>query len=292
MGLVLWIALARRQPWPDAAPAQLMVHAVSEGVPPLPEGTVPRLIADVVAKACALDPNARYASAREMATALLRAATKSGVEVAEPFDVAALVNHLAGPKLSQRRRAAGSLGSRAIPISAGNGVETVVEASPPAPVPTPMVATLAIPLVTRQPTLEEPPDSSSEVVPLRGVVSRSIPAPELPARTPWKLIGALGAGALVAILAVAFLVMRSGQPEPARAATPTPASSASDKPLDVVTPPAATSAASVAAPPPAAADSAKSKTGGGRPATTRGGGTTGTSPGGAPTAIVTGNPYR
>lgn len=105
MGVTLWQLLVGRLPWEAQEQAQHLVKILIDGVPPLPEeaGHSPELRA-IVAKACALDPNQRYQTAREMAEAL--EGLRASHEIAEHTHVAAYVLEAAGHEAAFRREEA------------------------------------------------------------------------------------------------------------------------------------------------------------------------------------------
>lgn len=106
LGVALWIALAGREPWPDASEAQIFAAVLGEGVPPLASTglAIAPAIEAIVAKACARDRDARYASARAMLEAIEDVGRRTGW-IASHAEVAALVEELAGGDLDARRDA-------------------------------------------------------------------------------------------------------------------------------------------------------------------------------------------
>jgi eukaryotic-like serine/threonine-protein kinase len=111
MGLSLWMCLTREEPWVGASDAQILAMALTVGIPPIHERRpdVPAPLAELIDRACAMDPDARFSSAKEMADALARAARESGHELATPEDVARTVQDLVGADLEERRRTIAAL---------------------------------------------------------------------------------------------------------------------------------------------------------------------------------------
>src|SRR5690606_10443098 len=88
---------------------QLLAQLLTEGVPPLPQGTESSLmLRSFVEKACAMDAKKRYQSAREMAAAL----QGSGVAIAEQSEVAVYVDKQFECATSERRLEAAQLLNR------------------------------------------------------------------------------------------------------------------------------------------------------------------------------------
>jgi serine/threonine-protein kinase len=73
-GIVLYEMLAGRPPFAERSAVELALRHVSDPPPPLPDGT-PRSLVEIVDRALAKDPAARYQSGREMADALDAAQT-------------------------------------------------------------------------------------------------------------------------------------------------------------------------------------------------------------------------
>ncbi len=106
MGMTLFIALAGDAPWPGASDAQIVRLATAEGVPPLSASglAIAPAIEAIVARACHLDPEARFPSARAMLEAIEEIGRHTGW-VASHGEVATLVEELAGRELAARRAA-------------------------------------------------------------------------------------------------------------------------------------------------------------------------------------------
>jgi serine/threonine-protein kinase len=94
-GLVLWEALAGRRLFCGDSSGQIMYRVLREEIPRLP--LVPAPIADVVAKAIARDPAARFATADQFARALEEAS-----EPVAPTEIGDWVREMSGPALTQR----------------------------------------------------------------------------------------------------------------------------------------------------------------------------------------------
>jgi serine/threonine-protein kinase len=105
LGVTLWLALAREEPWHGASDAQVIREILDNGFPPL-EGyaKVPAPIAEFVMRACERDPARRFQTAREMAEALRRFEREPGF-VASHAEVSKVVSDVLGPALQLRRNA-------------------------------------------------------------------------------------------------------------------------------------------------------------------------------------------
>ncbi len=105
-GVTLWTALAGRMPWGDAGEAQMVKNIVLEGVPSLSRAgvTIAPAIEEIVARACARDPEVRFASARDMLAAIEDLGRKTG-DIASHAEVAVLVEELLGLEIRARRTA-------------------------------------------------------------------------------------------------------------------------------------------------------------------------------------------
>ncbi len=106
LGITLWIALAGAHPWPEASDAQIVRLATTEGIPPLSESglAVAPPIEALVARACHLDPEQRFPTARAMLEAIEALGRDTGW-IASHAEVAELVEALAGRELAARRAA-------------------------------------------------------------------------------------------------------------------------------------------------------------------------------------------
>ncbi|HEX6766518.1 MAG TPA: serine/threonine-protein kinase [Polyangiaceae bacterium] len=103
LGVTLWLALTRHEPWEDASEAQVVREILDHGIPPLDAKVqVAPEIAAFVMRACERDPRFRFQSAREMAETLERFERERGW-LATHAEVAALVSEVLGPELAIRR---------------------------------------------------------------------------------------------------------------------------------------------------------------------------------------------
>jgi serine/threonine protein kinase len=101
VGVLLWEALTKRRLFPKATREGRTSRSVPIGKPsPPPDASWATPLAAVAERALASDPQARYASAAEMAAAV-RLAVRS--KLAMPPRVAAVVDKLAGERIVQRR---------------------------------------------------------------------------------------------------------------------------------------------------------------------------------------------
>ncbi len=104
MGVTLWVTLAGTEPWPHSAP-DLVQRILSEGLPSLSSVGVrvaPQL-EELIARACARDPEQRFPSARAMLEALDDIGRQTGW-LATHSEVGQLVEQLEGDRLDQLRR--------------------------------------------------------------------------------------------------------------------------------------------------------------------------------------------
>lgn len=115
VGISLYWMLAGRSPWPRLEEVQLLAWILSEGVPPLPEHVpVGPKLREIVAKACAMDPNERYRTAEEMAHAVERLGPEH--PIAERLRVAEFMQRIFGATShALRERVAHALGVPSIP---------------------------------------------------------------------------------------------------------------------------------------------------------------------------------
>jgi serine/threonine-protein kinase len=105
LGVTLWLALTRHEPWEDASEAQVVREILDHGIPPLDEKVaVAPEISAFVARACERDVRFRFQSAREMAEVLERFDRERGW-LATHAEVATLVSEALGPELAIRREA-------------------------------------------------------------------------------------------------------------------------------------------------------------------------------------------
>jgi serine/threonine-protein kinase len=103
LGVTLWLALSREEPWHGASDAQIIREILDNGIPPLEEyAKVAPPIAEFVMRACERDPERRFQSAREMARALEAISREPG-SIASHGEVASLVSDALGPALQLRR---------------------------------------------------------------------------------------------------------------------------------------------------------------------------------------------
>lgn len=103
MGVCAWIALASREPWEVESEAQVLQHITEQGLPSLASAgvRVAPVVEALIARACARDPAARFATAHEMAEAIAHIGRNTGW-VAGQSEVAELVERLAGVDLGRR----------------------------------------------------------------------------------------------------------------------------------------------------------------------------------------------
>lgn len=124
MGVCAWIALAGREPWEVESEAQVLRHITEEGLPSLASVgiRVAPVVEALIARACARDPAARFATAHEMAEAIAHIGRNTGW-VAGQGEVAELVERLAGVDLARRAelvaKRVGARGVAATPPAAG-----------------------------------------------------------------------------------------------------------------------------------------------------------------------------
>lgn len=101
LGVTLWMLLVGRNPWAGLEEAQLLAALLTEGVPPLPpEAGVDASLAAVVMKACAIDADDRYQTAREFSFALQGLRSHP---IAERVDVMEYVRSRFSTTTSERR---------------------------------------------------------------------------------------------------------------------------------------------------------------------------------------------
>lgn len=116
-GVSLYWMLAGHSPWPRLEEVQLLAWILSEGVPPLPDRVGPQL-REIVAKACAMDPEERYRTAQEMAHALESLGPQH--PIAQRMRVAEYLQATVGAAShALRERAAHALGVPSIPPAVG-----------------------------------------------------------------------------------------------------------------------------------------------------------------------------
>jgi serine/threonine-protein kinase len=104
LGVLIWELLAGDKAYKGETELLLLQQALAADIPPLSSTVpgVPSALEVIVARAVAKTPEARFATAAELADALEAFAFASG-EVATTSDVAALVAAAAGPTLERRR---------------------------------------------------------------------------------------------------------------------------------------------------------------------------------------------
>lgn len=105
-GVMLWTALAGKLPWQDASEAQIVHHAVHQGIPALSSAgvTVAPAIQEIVTRACDREATQRYATARDMLGAIDELGRRTGW-IASHAEVASIVEELLGAELRGRRAA-------------------------------------------------------------------------------------------------------------------------------------------------------------------------------------------
>ncbi|HSQ63884.1 MAG TPA: protein kinase [Polyangiaceae bacterium] len=157
VGVLLWETLTKRRLFPNATREGRTSRSVPIGkASPPPDASWAAPLAAVAERALASDPQARYASAAEMAAAV-RLAVRS--KLAMPPRVAAVVDKLAGERIVQRRVSLAlpetptrpSAPSRP-PVS--NEAARVLEAMrPPSRPPTPSPGPVIVPAVPKAPAV-------------------------------------------------------------------------------------------------------------------------------------------
>jgi serine/threonine-protein kinase len=165
---------------------------------------------DVVMRALAEDPSARFPTAREMAVAIAR-----GVPAASPGEVAALLSDTVPETLARRA-------SLVAVVEKSGSSRTDSRATLASPIPVLDVAVEVIADV--DPNTSYPVESSVSLAVPKGVF-RTLP----PARRSRLVWISMGAGAVALAIATLFLVRRAG-PLPASIAKPTSSGSAAGPP--------------------------------------------------------------
>jgi serine/threonine protein kinase len=273
-GVTLWAALAGKLPWQDAAEAQVIHHAVFQGIPPLSSAgvTVAPALEEIVARACDRAPANRFATAEDMLRALDELGRRTGW-LASHAEVASLVEVLLGAELRARRA---TIAQR---LSApGRSL------SPALPMSTPVPLSMESP--TPAPRRSPPPPPPEALAPTTRI-ARSIPTAAPGGAPRGRSRVALLIGAITAVSAgVVAWTLR----DPARSAPP-----ADEPPAPASAPPNAPSSA------PAASITAVSTSSGPTPqplssAAPTARPTAPPRPSAVPTALPTGistaNPYR
>jgi serine/threonine-protein kinase len=232
--IVLWETLTLQRLFKGETEAQVL-HLVmtKEATPPSElNAEVPPALDAVVLKGLARDPQARWTTAREMASAI-----EAAVPVASPMKVAEWIDSLVGPVLAARdamRSEIESNSSGAVPVA-------------------PMTSTPALPAF---PQLSE---TSSASLPALGVAESTASlvlgkaTPPQKSRLPYVFAGVGVVGVLVAAVMVGVVFGRSS-PAPTSAGRvllrePTPVVSV-DVPTPMVLPPSSVTQAQSATPPP------------------------------------------
>ena len=119
LGVTLWLALAREDPWQGASDAQVVREILDNGIPPLDRHLeIAPPIAEFVMRACERDPGRRFQSAREMLEVLEHFERERGW-LASHGEVAALVSDVLGPELQLRRNAVSRLTRARAPLATG-----------------------------------------------------------------------------------------------------------------------------------------------------------------------------
>jgi serine/threonine-protein kinase len=137
-GVVLWELLTRRRLFRGETDGQTLAKIMggARQSPSERDPTIPHSISEVVMRALAGNPDARFATAIDFADALESAADRSGVVLAKPRDVAAVIASLnvPAPTLDNVRMPAGE------PVSVSTEskvLHALVASSPPKPIDKP-----------------------------------------------------------------------------------------------------------------------------------------------------------
>jgi eukaryotic-like serine/threonine-protein kinase len=98
-GVVLWELLTRRRLFRGETDGQTLARIMggARQNPSDRDPTIPQVISDVVMKALASNPDARFATAMEFVDALEHAAERAGIAIAKPRDVTAVISALNVP---------------------------------------------------------------------------------------------------------------------------------------------------------------------------------------------------
>jgi len=157
VGVLLWETLTKRRLFPNATREGRTSRSVPIGkASPPPDASWATPLAAVAERALASDPQARYASAAEMAAAV-RLAVRS--KLAMPPRVAAVVDKLAGERIVQRRVALALPETSTRPSSpsrppVSNEAARALEAMrPPSRPPTPSPGPVIVPAVPKAPAV-------------------------------------------------------------------------------------------------------------------------------------------
>jgi eukaryotic-like serine/threonine-protein kinase len=212
MGVVLWETLAGRNLFKAPSEAALVLQVMRGATDPPSKYTpnLPSGLDELVMRALSIDPAARFASAREMADALVRVVPPS-----LPTDVGAWVEELARETLTERATVLAE-------IESASGIASVHPSEVAAP-GTRHVEPTAV-AADDLPTVASQPSSLSLEAPAIGVAPR-VP----PSRRAW-LVGVLGAAILVGTGIVAMLARGGAVPGGEQAAS-AQAPSASEEPI-------------------------------------------------------------
>ena len=152
-GIVLWEVLTGKRLFQAESQAKLMQRLLAGDFPVVPPSTfnreVPAELDAIVMRALARDPNARYATAREMALALERA-----FGVVPPSQLGAWVEELAGEELQRRSQLIAEIEAPAASKAAFASTLMLANAPPPpaklsAPTPAEPVTQMATALTRR-----------------------------------------------------------------------------------------------------------------------------------------------
>ncbi len=168
-GVMVWTALAGKLPWQDASEAQIVHHAVHQGIPPLSSAgvTVAPAIQEIVTRACDREPTQRYATARDMLGAIDELGRRTGW-IASHAEVASIVDELLGGELRGRRAAiahrlsspdpsSSPASNRPGSTSAASVPVVVAPASVPAEVAGVAASTMKSAALVLPPAMKEPP---------------------------------------------------------------------------------------------------------------------------------------
>lgn len=118
VGIVLWEALAGKNPFDSISPAEIMFRAADPQIPPLiqVEPTVPPPIAAAIDRALAVDPSVRFGSAEEMRNRLMTAMLETDPHVG-PESLASFMGLYFAREYHAERRLMGLLAKKAVPSS-------------------------------------------------------------------------------------------------------------------------------------------------------------------------------
>jgi eukaryotic-like serine/threonine-protein kinase len=262
VGAILFHMIAGRAPF-ERENQMATLHALSaaEPLPPLPP-EIPQEIDDILVRALAHDPDARFATAADLGVAIERAMTKCNLG-ATTADVASFLNVQLVTRVAARRRqieqalqAAADREAHGLSVPTGSFPRQTAAGQTVAMVNAPVTprAIQVVPPPISVPRIEPEVASASGATAGTGVQSvRSVPPRELAnPRSGMVLAAAAVLGVLAAVgIVLAFLAVRARHAATtAQATMPPPALSAqtAEPPLATETPPPASATATATAP--------------------------------------------